>query len=361
MEIFIYGEIDNSAKKGAVGDVDIKNQLDKLQPNEPLEVHINSIGGVVSVGISIYNLLKKWEGKKTVIIDGWACSIASVVAMAGDEIIIADNGLMMIHKPLLGLQGNASAMRKAAQTLDTVEATFINAYTQKTGQPVEKIAAWLESETWFTATECVNLGFADRIERNHLRAVARLSDELIAKLNVPENLLEITREKEPTAMNTRDLQQAIAEVRSQYEGMNDVEIMKNHAGFDLLLNKLHEQETKETQIKNEAQTQKREEAKNFMENEKMNDTIRILAKTERFEALHASENEPVLSLGKIVKGAILGDWTNAADEQKIYAANTTTAGILVPESLSAQVIEAARNESALSKAGVLTVSCRPLP
>ena len=94
LKLFIYGEIDNTEKKGYTGEMDVKNVLDNLQPLEPLEIHINSIGGSVAVGIGIYNMLKAWKGKKTVFIDGWACSIASVIAMSGDEIVIADNGLL---------------------------------------------------------------------------------------------------------------------------------------------------------------------------------------------------------------------------------------------------------------------------
>lgn len=354
LKLFIYGEIDNTEKKGYTGEMDVKNVLDNLQPLEPLDVHINSVGGAVSVGIGIYNMLKAWKGKKTVFIDGWACSIASVIAMSGDEIVIADNGLMMIHKPLMALQGNASEMRKTAQTLDTVEATLLNAYNQRTKQPLEKISAWLETETWFTAEDCIKYGFADRIgSAIDSRMVAKLDPATIEKMNVPKAVLEKINAKEQP-MNKRDLQQAIADVRSQYEGLNDVEIMQKHVGFDLLLNKLTEAEAQEKQTKISAKAQTKEE-KNFMEQSKMNDKIKILAKSDKFEPINKVENEPALSLGKIVKGAILGDWSGAESERTIYNANTTTAGVLVPESLSATVIEAVRNESALNRAGALTV------
>lgn len=88
---------------------------------------------------------------------------------------------------------------------------------------------------------------------------------------------------------------------------------------------------------------------------KMNDKIKILGRTDKFEPINKVENEPELSLGKIVKGAILGDWNGADQERTIYNANTTTAGVLVPDSLSATIIEAVRNESALTRAGALTV------
>ena len=355
LKLFIYGEIDNTEKKGYTGEMDVKNVLDNLQPLEPLEIRINSVGGSVAVGIGIYNMLKAWKGKKTVFIDGWACSIASVIAMSGDEIVIADNGLMMIHKPLMALQGNASEMRKTAQTLDTVEATLLNAYNQRTKQPLEKISAWLETETWFTAEDCIRYGFADRIgSAIDSRMVAKLEPEALEKMNVPKEILNKLKEKEIDHLNKRDLQQAIADVRSQYEGLNDVEIMQKHVGFDLLLNKLTEAEAQEKQTKISAKAQTKE-VKNFMEQSKMNDKIKILAKSDKFEPINKVENEPALSLGKIVKGAILGDWNGAENEHTIYNANTTTAGVLVPESLSATVIEAVRNESALNRAGALTV------
>lgn len=354
LKLFIYGEIDNTEKKGYTGEMDVKNVLDNLQPLEPLDIHINSIGGSVAVGIGIYNMLKAWKGKKTVFIDGWACSIASVIAMSGDEIVIADNGLMMIHKPLMALQGNASEMRKTAQTLDTVEATLLNAYNQRTKQPLEKISAWLETETWFTAEDCIKYGFADRIGSViDSRMVAKFEPEALEKMNVPKEILDkITAKEKP--MNKRDLQQAIADVRSQYEGLNDVEIMQKHVGFDLLLNKLTEAEAQEKQTKISAKAQEKG-VKDFMTQAKQNDKIKILARTDKFEPINKVENEPILSLGKIVKGAILGDWNGAEHEHTIYNANTTTAGVLVPESLSATVIEAVRNESALNRAGALTV------
>ena len=355
LKLFIYGEIDNTEKKGYTGEMDVKNVLDTLQPLEPIEIHINSIGGSVAVGIGIYNMLKAWKGKKTVFIDGWACSIASVIAMSGDEIVIADNSLIMIHSPSMALQGNAEEMRKTAQTLDTVETTLLNAYNQRTKQPIEKLAEWLSAETWFTAEDCIKYGFADRIgSAIDSRMVAKLDQVTIEKMNVPKAVLEKINAKEQP-MNKRDLQQAIADVRSQHEGLNDNEIMQKHVGFDLLLSKLTEVEAQEKQTKISAKAQEKG-VKDFMTQAKQNDKIKILAKSDKFEPINKVENEPILSLGKIVKGAILGDWSGAENEHTIYNANTTTAGVLVPESLSAQVIEAARAESALSKAGVLTVN-----
>ncbi|WP_415338298.1 head maturation protease, ClpP-related, partial [Clostridium perfringens] len=86
-----------------------------------IDIYINSGGGSVFAGLAIYNMLKRHKGKKIIHIDGVAASIASVIAMAGDEIIMPSNSFLMIHKPLCGVWGNANDMRKGADTLDQLE------------------------------------------------------------------------------------------------------------------------------------------------------------------------------------------------------------------------------------------------
>ena len=91
LKLFIYGEIDNTEKKGYTGEMDVKNVLDNLQPLEPLDIHINSVGGAVSVGIGIYNMLKAWKGKKPVFIHGWARSFAPVFPWGGEKFVMVEN------------------------------------------------------------------------------------------------------------------------------------------------------------------------------------------------------------------------------------------------------------------------------
>lgn len=128
-----------------------------------INLHIHSPGGDVFDGIAIYNLLNKHPAKVTVHIDGLAASMASVIAMAGDRIVMPENALMMIHKPWGISGGNANDMRDYAELLDKVESVLIPAYARKTGKSAEVLGAMLESETWMDGRECVAQGFADEL------------------------------------------------------------------------------------------------------------------------------------------------------------------------------------------------------
>lgn len=128
-----------------------------------INLHIHSPGGDVFDGIAIYNLLNKHPAKVTVHIDGLAASMASVIAMAGDRIVMPENALMMIHKPWGISGGNANDMRDYAELLDKVENVLIPAYARKTGKSAEVLAAMLEDETWMDGRECVAQGFADEL------------------------------------------------------------------------------------------------------------------------------------------------------------------------------------------------------
>ncbi|WP_281645555.1 head maturation protease, ClpP-related [Parendozoicomonas sp. Alg238-R29] len=132
-----------------------------------IEMHINSPGGNVYDGVAIYNYLKRHAAKVTVYIDGEASSIASVIAMAGDEIIMPENGLVMIHDPMAGVCGylNAPELRDMADKLDVVKNGILSAYRAKTGKDDDELWALLEAETYMDATQAHELGFVDTIEK----------------------------------------------------------------------------------------------------------------------------------------------------------------------------------------------------
>lgn len=126
----------------------------------PITVKINSSGGSVQEGVSIYESLRSREAPVTVEVVGWALSIASVIAMAGNSIRIAPTGLLMLHNPWMSCTGNAAEMRKTAETLDVVRNSMLKAYT-RCGQTKEQILSWLDSETWFDSDEAIAYGLAD--------------------------------------------------------------------------------------------------------------------------------------------------------------------------------------------------------
>ena len=141
-----------------------------------IDVRINSGGGSVFDGLAIYNQLAQAPGTVTVYVDGIAASIASIIAMAGDRIVMAENASLMIHDPMgpsAAAFGPAELLRQAAKetrqmadTLETIKANLADIYTARSGQPTATITAWMGEETWFTAAEAVAAGLADEVLTN---------------------------------------------------------------------------------------------------------------------------------------------------------------------------------------------------
>jgi ClpP class serine protease len=173
-------------------------------------LHINSPGGEVFDGITIYNLIKQHPANVTTYIDGLAASIASVIALAGDSVIMAENALYMIHNPWGFAMGDATEMRKTADLLDKVAGSLVTAYTSKTGKPDDDIQTLLDAETWMTAQEAKDAGFIDEIsEQMDMAACAKFIPAMQkAKFkNIPENLSG--NKQTPTA---REAEKALRDV-----------------------------------------------------------------------------------------------------------------------------------------------------
>ena len=147
-------------------DDDVTPALFKDELNEgtgPITVWINSVGGDCIAAAQIYNMLAEYPDKVTVKIDGIAASAASVIAMAGDTVLMSPVSTMMIHNPATLAVGDHTDMEKAIDMLGAVKDSIINAYQRKTGLPRSEISRMMDSETWMDATKAVELGFADGI------------------------------------------------------------------------------------------------------------------------------------------------------------------------------------------------------
>lgn len=140
-------------------------ELSGLTAQDTVSLRINSMGGSVKEAVGIYAVLKSCPARVVAYIDGFACSAASVIPMAADEIVMASNAIMMIHNASQGVWGNAAELRKAAEDLDKINSVVIRSYTDRTGDklPEDKLVAMLDSETWLTAEECIAYGLVDRI------------------------------------------------------------------------------------------------------------------------------------------------------------------------------------------------------
>ena len=128
-----------------------------------ITVWINSPGGDCVAAAQIYNMLANYKGNVTVKIDGIAASAASVIAMAGNSVLMSPVSMMMIHNPATMAFGDHTEMEKAIEMLEGVKDSIINAYTLKTGMSREKLSRLMDAETWMDATKAVELGFADDI------------------------------------------------------------------------------------------------------------------------------------------------------------------------------------------------------
>ena len=142
-------------------------------------VHINSPGGDVMAGAEIYSALREHslngEGTVTVIVTALAASAASIIAMAGDRILMHPVAYMMIHNPWTWAVGDAKELRKTAKTLDEISEGLISAYQTRTGKDRDELKRMLENETWMSAATCVEEGFADEIYGSGTAAAASLS------------------------------------------------------------------------------------------------------------------------------------------------------------------------------------------
>jgi len=165
------------------------DELSALGQVKQISLFIHSPGGDVFDGIAIYNLLKKHPANITVHIDGLAASMASVIAMAGDKVVMPENAMLMIHKPWGISGGNANEMRDYADLLDKVEAVLIPAYATKTGKSTDELAQMLEGETWLNGRECVEQGFADELEPA-VNVMARLESKRIEEFEAMPNALK---------------------------------------------------------------------------------------------------------------------------------------------------------------------------
>ena len=126
-------------------------------------IWVNSPGGDCVAASQIYTMLMEYKGRVTVKIDGIAASAASVIAMAGTEVLMAPTSLLMIHNPLTVAIGDSEEMQKAIAMLDEVKESIINAYELKTGMSRAKLAHLMDAETWMNAQKAIELGFADGI------------------------------------------------------------------------------------------------------------------------------------------------------------------------------------------------------
>ncbi len=184
-ELTIFGDITSWPwGESDVSAYDLSKQLKDITANH-IDVHINSYGGEVAEGLAIYNSLKNHSAEVTTYCDGFACSIASVIFMAGDKRVMNPASLMMIHNPWSYARGNSGDLRKAADDLDVICEAIVAAYQSHVTLEEAELRAKLDDETWITPDDAISWGFAtEKVEADveEETIAASMGAEICAKL-----------------------------------------------------------------------------------------------------------------------------------------------------------------------------------
>lgn len=222
-EIMVYGDI--SDYWGEVSSSEFKRELDRLGNVNNLTIRINSNGGSVTSGWAIYNVLKQHKAFKTVYVDGIAASMGAFIAMAGDEILMSNAGLLMIHKPWGIAMGEAEELRQEADTLDKMFNIAVKIHAERTGTSEDEVREMMTKTTYLDAEEALELGFIDEIIEY---------DGEDTELDTDSNMLHIAGEKLSIEklLNKKELMQKISEIGF----MKQKNIKSSNEGDEKLMN-----------------------------------------------------------------------------------------------------------------------------
>ena len=172
-----------------------RDALKELGDVSTINLSINSGGGSVFDGIAIYNMLKSHKATVNVYVEGLAASIASVIAMAGDTITMRSGSMMMVHMPWTLSQGNAEEMRKTADTLEKMGDNIVDIYSERTGITSDEIRNIMNDETWLSAEEAVEQGWATKLDKKEA-VMNSVPKEILGRFsNVPKNVLARVKKK----------------------------------------------------------------------------------------------------------------------------------------------------------------------
>ena len=191
-EIFIYSDIGYDWWEDKSTAQLFAEELKNLGDVSSIDLHINSNGGDVFDGQAIHTLIKNHKGFVTAYIDGLAASIATVIAMGADKVIMPKNAMMMIHNAWTGLYGNANDLRKMADDLDHINDTIVHTYLTKVKDKTDEatIRDLMNKESWLNAEECLSLGLCDEVSEPVKMAACLTKEQAHKFKNAPKELIK---------------------------------------------------------------------------------------------------------------------------------------------------------------------------
>jgi len=211
LDLYIYDDVEGDSRNWWTDEVTesqtsakyIQSQLETAKGVKNINIYINSYGGNVKEGLGIYNQLKRHTAYKTAYIDGFACSIASVIPMSCDKIIMGTNTLMMVHHAAMGAYGNAEELRRAANDVEVIDSASCSSYLVKAGGKLteETLKELLDGQTWLNAEQCLQYGLADEITGKEDKTITEAKqrfnqamkfevEQFQKDIKVPQNLIK---------------------------------------------------------------------------------------------------------------------------------------------------------------------------
>ncbi len=226
----------------------------------PINLRINSLGGDVFDGMAMYNVIKRRESKTTVYIEGIAASIATIIALGADEVVMAENSLFMIHNAWGGASGEAKDMRKTAETLEKITSELTDIYVKKTGLSYDAVAQMMDEETWLNAEEAYKLRFVDTIS-DSIKVAAKYDvskfknitqEEIKNKLSININNKKMTNElKEWFNSKVEEIVTSVkGEVKVSEDVVEQTTITVNLGDNEEITNKISAFEAKNIELSN---------------------------------------------------------------------------------------------------------------
>lgn len=214
-ELYVYGDIRKKdwidewlgTGQDATDAYSLKDALAIVDtPN--LTVRINSYGGSVSEGLAIYSLLSEFKGHLKTIVDGFACSAASIIFMAGKERVVPENGLLMIHNAWTEARGDSNVMKKVAEDLEKITQPSLNIYVSKTNLSEEEIKEKMDREEWITSQEAYEWGFSTTQTRKD-DAMQSLEADFVYNLVMKNKELQKTIEEKKQNLSIKELEDSL--------------------------------------------------------------------------------------------------------------------------------------------------------
>ena len=316
VDVYIFDEI-------GMGGVNAQGFIEEIKSfkDSPMNLHINCVGGDVFDGMAIFNIIKKRTAKTTVYIEGIAASMGSVIALAADNVVMAENSLFMIHNAWGGAMGEAKEMKKTAKLLDKISGEIADIYVKKTKLPYDKVKEMMDEETWLNAEEALELGFIDSIS-DAIKVAAKYdvskfknitNKEIKNKLSINIKSKKMTDELK-TWFNGK-VEDIIARVKSENtdtDSKSKIEVTMSDEAE--ILNKFSDFESKITEINGSVTELEGEKETLTMEVERLNG---LLSKSNAKGTEISTDGDPAVVVENKVEGNDTKFWNGIVSKMNL--------------------------------------------